>query len=68
MPDNAACKGFFGQLKTELFCPRQWQASTLDQFMQVLDSHIRWYNEKQIKVCLGSLSPIEYRERLGIAA
>ncbi|WP_137940474.1 IS3 family transposase, partial [Chitinivorax sp. B] len=25
-----------------------------------------WYNEKRIKLSLGSLSPIEYRERLGL--
>ena len=36
--------------------------------MQVLDSYIRWYNEKRIKLCPGSFSPIEYRESLGIAA
>ena len=36
--------------------------------MQVLDSYIRWYNEKRIKLSLGSLSPIEFRESLGIAA
>ena len=67
-PDNAACEGFFGRRKTELFYPRQWQATTLKQFMQVLDSYIRWYNEKRIKLSLGSLSPIKYRESLGIAA
>jgi len=67
-PDNAACEGFFGRLKTELFYPRQWQATTLEQFMQVLDSYIRWYNETRIKLSLGSLSPIEFRESLEIAA
>ena len=67
-PDNAACEGFFGRLKTELFYPRQWQATTVEQFIQVLDAYIRWYNEKRIKVSLGSLSPLEYRESLGIAA
>jgi transposase InsO family protein len=40
----------------------------LEQFIQELDSYIRWYNEKRIKVSLGSLSPFEYRESLGIAA
>ncbi|WP_370880732.1 IS3 family transposase [Variovorax paradoxus] len=28
---------------------------------------MRWYNEKRIKLSLGSLSPIEYRESLGLA-
>jgi len=67
-PDNAACEGFFGRLKTELFYPRPWRSTTIEQFTQALDSYIRWYNEKRIKICLGSLSPSEYRQGLGIAA
>jgi transposase InsO family protein len=67
-PDNAACEGFLGRLKTELFYPRDWRATTVDQFIEVLDSYIRWYNATRIKVSLGSLSPLEYRESLGIAA
>ncbi len=66
--DNAACEGFFGRLKTELFYPRDWRATTVDQFIAVLDSHIRWYSATRINVSLGSLSPLEYRESLGIAA
>jgi transposase InsO family protein len=67
-PDNAACEGFFGRLKTELFYPRNWQDITIDQFIESVDSYIRWYNEKRIKISLGSLSPIEYRTSLGITA
>ena len=50
----------------ELFYPRNWQNIGVDQFMQIVDSYIRWYNEKRIKISLGSLSPIEYRLSLGI--
>ncbi|MGF6546370.1 IS3 family transposase [Paraburkholderia youngii] len=67
-PDNAACEGFFGRLKTELFYPRDWRTTTIDQFIETVDSYVRWYNAKRIKVSLGSLSPIEYRQSLGIAA
>ena len=67
-PDNAACEGFFGRLKTELFYPRDWQATTLEQFIQAVDAYIRWYNEKRIKISLGFLSPLEYRESLGLTA
>lgn len=67
-PDNAACEGFFGRLKTELFYPRDWQATTIEQFIQIVDSYIRWYNEKRIKISLGSLSPLEYRQSLGFTA
>jgi putative transposase len=67
-PDNAACEGFFGRLKTELFYPRNWQATTIGQFIQAFDAYIRCYNERRINVSLGALSPIEYRESLGLAA
>jgi transposase InsO family protein/transposase-like protein len=67
-PDNAACEGLFGRLKTELFYPRTWQATTIEQFIEVVGSYIRWYNDKRIKISLGSLSPTEYRERLGSEA
>ncbi len=66
-PDNAACEGFFGRLKTELFYPRKWENITIEDFMKIVDSYIHWYNEKRIKISLGSLSPIEYRESLGFA-
>ena len=65
-PDNAACEGFFGRLKTEMFYPRNWQDVSVDQFIQTVDAYIRWYNEKRIKISLGSLSPVEYRTSLGI--
>ena len=67
-PDNAACEGFFGRLKTELFYPRNWKDITIDQFIQIVDAYIRWYNEKSIKISLGSLSPIKYRKSLEITA
>ena len=65
--DNAAYEGFFGRLKTELCCRRDWQATTIEQFADVVDAYISWYNEKRIKISLGSLSPIEYRVSLGLA-
>lgn len=57
--DNAACEGFFRRLKTELFYPHDWKAITIDQFAREVNAYIRWYNEKRIKISLGSLSPIE---------
>lgn len=67
-PDNAACEGFFGRLKTELFYPRNWQGTSVEQFIEIIDCYIRWYNEKRIKISLGSLSPLEYRESLRFTA
>ena len=65
-PDNAACEGFFGRLKTEMFYPRNWQDVSVDQFILTVDAYIRWDNEKRIKISLGSLSPVEYRVSCGI--
>jgi transposase InsO family protein len=67
-PDNAACEGFFGRLKNELFYPRNWRSTTIEQFISMLDTYIRWYNEKRIKISLGALSPVEYRKSLGFIA
>src|SRR5690625_2255868 len=49
-PDNAACEGFFGRLKTELFYPRDWQQVSLEECMHQIDLYIRWYNETRIKL------------------
>ena len=66
-PDNAACEGFFGRLKNELFYPRNWQITSIVQFTKELDSYIRWYNERRIKMSLGALSPVEYRKSQSLA-
>ena len=59
------CK--FKRLKNEMFCGRSWIEVSSDDFAQELDDHINWYNRKRIKLSLGGLSPIEYRQRLGCA-
>lgn len=66
-PDNAACEGFFGRLKNELFYARTWLDTTIEEFSATLDTYIRWYNEARIKISLGSLSPMEHRRSLGLA-
>ena len=66
-PDNAACEGFFGRLKNELFYARDWLNTTIDEYTAALDTYIRWYNEARIKISLGSRSPLEHRKSLGIA-
>ena len=66
-PDNAACEGFFGRLKNELFYARDWLNTTIDEFIAALDAYIRWYNEARIKISLGARSPRDHRKSLGIA-
>ncbi len=66
-PDNAACEGFFGRLKTEMYYDHEWSGVTPEHFMQHIDAYIRWYNERHIKLSLGALSPEMYRRQLSIA-
>lgn len=63
-PDNAACEGFFGRLKNEMFYGRSWIGVTMDDFINELNSYINWYNTKRIKKSLGYMSPVEYRHSL----
>ncbi|AJI81056.1 integrase core domain protein [Yersinia enterocolitica] len=39
-PDNAACEGFFGRLKTEMYYGRKWSGITPEKFMQHVDAYI----------------------------
>lgn len=38
----------------------------LNEFMSILNDYLNWYNEKRIKMSLGAMSPLEYRNRLGL--
>jgi len=67
-PDNAACEGFFGRLKNEMYYNRTWDGASMQEFIGVVDRYIRWYNQKRIKLSLGGLSPAEYRQSLWVAA
>lgn len=65
-PDNSACEGFFGRLKNEMFYGRSWSGVSIEQFMEILDNYIHWYNETRIKLSLGGMSPVEFRQSLGL--
>ena len=67
-PDNAACEGFFGRLKNEMFYGKSWTGISIEAFISELDAYIRWYNEKRIKLKLGGMSPLAYRRSLGLIA
>lgn len=66
-PDNAACEGFFGRVKNEMFYGRSWVGVSVEEFMRQLDSYIHWYNEDRVKLTLGGRSPVEHRQALGYA-
>jgi len=67
-PDNAACEGFFGRLKNELFYNQKWKDVSLLEFKAILNKYLIWYNEKRIKVSLNNMSPLEYRQSPGLAS
>lgn len=67
-PDNAACEGFFGRLKNEMFYGRSWIDVSMEAFIDEINSYINWYNTKRIKQSLGYMSPTEYRHSLGLAS
>lgn len=48
-PDNAACEGFFGNLKNEMFYGRDWRGVSYEQFAATLDEWMRRYSTHRIK-------------------
>lgn len=67
-PDNSACEGLFGRLKNEMFYNRDWAGVSIQEFIDILNEYLIWYNEKRIKILLGNMSPREYRQSLGLVA
>ena len=65
-PDNSACEGFFGRMKNEMFYGRNFVGVTIETFVEIINDYIIWYNTKRIKASLGYLSPMEYRQSLGL--
>lgn len=55
-------------LKNELYYGRDWKDTSIEDFISILDSYVRWYNESRMKESLGWMSPLEYRRSLGLAA
>ena len=66
-PDNAACEGLFGRIKNEMFYDRVWAGVSIEEFINILNEYLNWYNERRIKMSLGAMSPLEYRNSLGMA-
>ena len=67
-PDNSRMEGFFGTMKTEMFHGRDWAGVTLDELGKRIDAYIERHNTTRIKRSLGSMSPLQYRRSLGLAA
>lgn len=67
-PDNSRMEGFFGTMKCEMFHGRDWSGVTLDELERRINEYIGWHNAKRIKRSLGGMSPLRFRETLGLAA
>ena len=67
-PDNSACESLFGRLKSEMFYNQDWSGVSIEEFTDTLNAYLVWYNETRIKISLGNMSPMEYRQSLGFAA
>lgn len=49
-----------------MFYKKDWKDVTINEFIDIVNNYIKWYNEKKIKQSLGYKSPIEYRKELGL--
>ena len=48
-PDNAACEGFFGRMKNEMFHGRDWRGVGAERFMRIVAAWMRWYSTGRLK-------------------
>lgn len=67
-PDNAACEGFFGRLKNEFFYGESWLGISIESFIEQLDEYLIWYNQERVKLSLGGISIMKYRESINRVA
>lgn len=49
-----------------MFYGHSWKNITIEQFIDEVNEYIIWYAEKRIKLSLGGLSPLQYRQSLGL--
>ena len=66
-PDNSACEGFFGHLKTEMFYGHNWDQCSIEDFIHEVDDYMHWYCKDRIKTTLGGRSPLDYRRSIAAA-
>ena len=45
LPDNSACEGLFGRLKNEMLYNREWTGVSIQEFIDILNEYLVWYNE-----------------------
>ena len=60
--DNAFMESFFGVLKSEMFYGFEDTFKNKYELKEAIIDYITYYNEERIKLNLGGLSPVNYRE------
>lgn len=60
--DNAACEGFFGRMKTEMFYDIEWD--NIEQLENAIDRYMDFYNNTRIKKSLNWMSIQEHRDTM----
>lgn len=55
-------------MKIEFFHGCDWAGVTIEEFMGMLDTYLRWYRDVRIKSDLDYRSPMQYRRDLGLTA
>ncbi len=60
--DNAFMESFFGVLKSEMYYGFEDTFKNKYELKEAIIDYIKYYNEERIKLNLGGLSPVKYRE------
>ena len=60
--DNAACEGFFGRMKTEMYHGIKWKRAS--ELEAAIDEHIDFYNNRRIAAKLDGMTIAEHRDML----
>ncbi len=66
-PDNSRMEGFFGTMRTEMSCGRDWSGVTLEEIASRTGAYTGRHNTERIKRSLGGMSPLQFRRSLGLA-
>lgn len=64
--DNAPIESFFHIYKTECFCGLP-MCKNIEEFKQITNNYVEWFNNTRISMKTKGMSPIEYRQHTLIA-
>nr|WP_157108823.1 IS3 family transposase [Corynebacterium aquilae] len=63
-PDNAACEGFFGRLKVEMFHDYKWSKKT--ELAQAVEDYLQFCNNSRISNALDGMTIAEHQHMLAV--